>query len=173
MGSQKGSPYQFSPVTSTNVGIRPQNSLTFSLNSFSTLVKNVKFVPSASPKLSKLNRDHPSKKQFFWSNPYKIKVVITSLIEMLQLPNFGHMNTSTMYLESCDKVLLVTSLTENMTSQPLFQNTVILRRPGVAIFVDIIKISTRFIKKIFKDSRKAKRVRIYELKCNLYLYFLI
>ena len=35
------------------------------------------------------------KKRFFWSNPYKIEVVITSLIEMLQLPNFGHMNTST------------------------------------------------------------------------------
>ena len=25
----------------------------------------------------------------------KIEVVITSLIEMLELPNFGHMNTST------------------------------------------------------------------------------
>ena len=31
----------------------------------------------------------------------------------------------------------------------------ILRRPGVAIFVDIIKIITMFIKKIFKDSRKV------------------
>ena len=28
-------------------------------------------------------------------------------------------------------------------------------RPGVAIFVDIIKIITMFIKKIFKDSRKV------------------
>ena len=35
------------------------------------------------------------KKQFFWSNPYIIEVVITSLIEMLELPIFGHMNTST------------------------------------------------------------------------------
>ena len=31
----------------------------------------------------------------FWSNPYKVEVIITSLIEMLQLPNFGHMTTST------------------------------------------------------------------------------
>ena len=58
-------------------------------------------------------------------------------------------------------------------SQPLFQNTVILRRPGVAIFAEIIKIITRFIKQIFKDSRKAKRIRNYGLKFNLYLYFLI
>ena len=35
------------------------------------------------------------KKRFFWSNPYKIEVMITSLIEMLELPNFGHMTAST------------------------------------------------------------------------------
>ena len=46
----------FSLVTSTNVGIRPQNS---------------------------------------WSNPYKIEVMITSLIEMLELPKFGHTTAST------------------------------------------------------------------------------
>ena len=43
------------------------------------------------------------------SNPYKIKVMITSLIEMLQLPNFGLMTTSTEQFESRDKVWLVTS----------------------------------------------------------------
>ena len=37
----------------------------------------------------------PQKKGFFWSNPYKIKVMIAFLIEMLELPNFGHMTTST------------------------------------------------------------------------------
>ena len=58
-----------------------------------------------------------------------------------------------------------------MTSQTLFQNTVILRRPGVAIFADIIKIITRFIKKISKA--QVKRIRTYASKCNLYLYFLI
>ena len=36
----------------------------------------------------------PQKKWFFWSNPYKIEVMITSLIQMLELPNFGHMTTS-------------------------------------------------------------------------------
>ena len=33
-----------------------------------------------------------------------------------------------------------------MTSQPLFKNTSILRRPGVANFADIIKIAIALIK---------------------------
>ena len=55
----------FSSVTSTNVGISPQNILTFSFNSFTTLVYNFKFVPTASPKLLNLNQDHPSNKAVF------------------------------------------------------------------------------------------------------------
>ena len=47
-----------------------------------------------------------------------------------------------------------------MTSKPLFQNIIILRRPGVAIFADIIKIMTRFIKQIFKDQEKLKELEI-------------
>ena len=95
MEGKKAPPTSFSPVTSTNVGIRPQYFLTFSFDPFATLMLNFKFVPSVSPKLLNLNQDHPSKKWFFSSNPYKIEVVIASLIEMLQLPNLGHMNTST------------------------------------------------------------------------------
>ena len=30
---------------------------------------------------------------FFWSNPCNIGVMMTSVIEMLELPNFGYMNT--------------------------------------------------------------------------------
>ena len=37
-GRQKGPPISFSSVTSTNVGISPQNFLTFSFNPFATLV---------------------------------------------------------------------------------------------------------------------------------------
>ena len=51
------------------------------------------------------------KKCFFWSNSYKIEVIITSLIEMLDLSDFGHMTTSAIQNESCDKVLLVISWT--------------------------------------------------------------
>ena len=36
----------------------------------------------------------PSKK-FFWSNPYELELMVTSLIEMTELPNFGRMTTST------------------------------------------------------------------------------
>ena len=93
-GGPKGLPTSFFSVTSTNIGIGPYDFLTFSFNSFATLVQNVKFVPSASPKLLNLDQDQPSKKQFFWSNPYKIEVMITFLIEMLQLPNFSHMTAS-------------------------------------------------------------------------------
>ena len=54
-----------------------------------------------------------------------------------------------------------------------FQNIFLLRRPGVAIFADIIKIVTMFIKTTLKDSIKVRRIRNYVSKWNLYLYFLI
>ena len=113
------------------------------------------------------------KKWFFWSNPYKVEVMITSLIEMLKLPKIGNMTTSTILFESCEKILLVTSHTEVMTSSPLFQNIFISRRPRVANFADIIKNSTMFTETTSEDSKKFIRSRIYALKCNLYLYFLI
>ena len=40
-------------------------------------------MPSVTPK--------KQKKWFFWSIPYKIEIIMTSVIEMLELPNFGHM----------------------------------------------------------------------------------
>ena len=52
------------------------------------------------------------------------------------------------------------------------QKTLILRRPGVAIFADIDKIVTTFIKTILKYSRKVRKIRSYVSKWNLYLYFL-
>ena len=54
------------------------------------------------------------KKWFFWSNAYKIEVMITSLIEVEQLQIFGHMATSTSH--SRDIILLVTSWREIMAS---------------------------------------------------------
>ena len=64
-GGKKAPLTSFSPVTSTNVGFGPQNFLTFSFNPFATLLQNVKFVPSTSPKLLNLNQDHPSEKAIF------------------------------------------------------------------------------------------------------------
>ena len=63
-----------------------------------------------------------------------------------------------------------------MTSQPFFQKTFLLRRTGVAIFADIIKFVTMFIKATLKGSKQVRRNRNYVPKCesmNLYLYFLI
>ena len=62
---RKGLPTSFSPVTSTNVEIGPQNFLIFIFNLFATLVQNFKFVPSANRKLLNFNQDHPSKKVIF------------------------------------------------------------------------------------------------------------
>ena len=53
------------------------------------------------------------------------------------------------------------------------KKNVILRRPGAAIFPDIINTVTIFIKTIFKDSVKVKRTRHYVSKCKLCLYFWI
>ena len=52
-------------------------------------------------------------------------------------------------------------------------NYPILRRPGVAIFADIIKVVTTFSKSIIKDARKVKKIRSYVSKSNLYLFFLM
>ena len=54
-----------------------------------------------------LNQDHLSRKLFFWSNPYKVDVLITSLTEMLEIPNF--VQTPTILSESRNKILLVMS----------------------------------------------------------------
>ena len=35
-----------------------------------------------------------NKCQLSWLNPYKIEVMITSLVEMLELPNFGQATAS-------------------------------------------------------------------------------
>ena len=52
-----------------------------------------------------------------------------------------------------------------MTSWNLIENAFILRRPRVAIFGDIIKIATLFIKEIFEDSKRVKRTRNYVSIC--------
>ena len=70
-----------------------QNFIIFSFNPFTTLVQNFKSTPSASPKLLNLNQEYPSK-NLFWSNTYKIEVMkMLEKMEMLELPNFGHMPT--------------------------------------------------------------------------------
>ena len=67
-----------------------------SFNLLDTLVETFKAKVSAIPKLLNLNQDRLTKKWlFFWSYPYKVEVMIMSLIEMLELSNFGHMGIFT------------------------------------------------------------------------------
>ena len=51
------------------------------------------------PNYETLTKTASQKKCFFRSNPYEIEVMVTSVIEMLELPNFGHMATSTIQFE--------------------------------------------------------------------------
>ena len=51
----------------------------------------------------------------------------------------------------------MTSLTQIMTSYPLFQNTFILRSPEVASSPDIIKIAIMLNKTTLRDSKKVKK----------------
>ena len=50
-------------------------------------------------------------------------------------------------------------MSENMTSKTLFQNSLILRRAGVANFADISKIAVILVKETCKDSNKVKIIR--------------
>ena len=89
--------FLLSPVTSANVGIRPQN---FLLVSYWCKISGSDLLPV--PNYWTWTKTAPQKKWFFWSDLYKIEVMITSLIEMLELTNFGHMTTSTIQFDSPD-----------------------------------------------------------------------
>ena len=86
---------RFSPATSTNVGVNLQNFLTFSFKTFATLVEISRPFLVPVPNYWAWTKTTPQKKWFFWSNPYKIDVMITFLIEVLQLTNFGYMRIFT------------------------------------------------------------------------------
>ena len=54
--------------------------------------------------------------------------MVTYLMEMRDLPNFGHTTTFAIKFESRNKILLLTLGTKIMTLLPLYQNTFIIRR---------------------------------------------
>ena len=93
-GAKKAAPTSFSFVTSAKVGNRPRNWILFlSLLPLLCKISSSYLVPV--PNYWTWTKTTPQKKRFFWSNPYKIEVIITSLTEMLELPNFGCMTTFT------------------------------------------------------------------------------
>ena len=83
-GSKKATPANFFHLTSPNLGIGKENLPTFSFNHFAILVSN-----SSSYLVSVPNC------QSQVSVPNKLEIMITTLIEMLQLPNLGRVTTTT------------------------------------------------------------------------------
>ena len=152
---KKGSPTSFSPVASTNVGISPR----LLPNSFKISSSYLVSVPNHGT----CTKTTPQKKQFFWSNPYKLEVMITSLIQMLggyqTLVKWPHLQYD---LNHVIKFYWWHHWQKLWRHNLFFQNTFILRR-----------LLTMFIKTIFKDLIKVKRIRNYVTKCSLYLHFLI
>ena len=79
--------------------------------------------------------------------------MITSLIEMLELPNFGHMITSTIYFESRDRILVKSILLtpskippclleQPLKNQKKFKNLeIFIKMPSTPVFPDITKIA--------------------------------
>ena len=87
---------------------------------------------------------------FFWSNLYKIEMTITSLIVMLELPNFGRV-IKFFWWRPGQK-----SWRHNLhTEMLLFSEDLQL-----ANFADIIKILTMFVETSFKRSKKLKGLQI-------------
>ena len=66
--------------------------------------------------------------KWHWSKPYKIEVIITSLTEMLELPNFGHMTTFTLQFELRDKIGLVTLWAKNYNVITFFSKCLCLKK---------------------------------------------
>ena len=77
-------PTSFPLVTSRNVRISPQNFMTFSFNPLPHWCKISSLYLMPVSNYSTWAKTTPQKKQFLWSNPYKIEVVITSVVEMLE-----------------------------------------------------------------------------------------
>ena len=115
-GGQKGTPIGLSFATSTNLGFSPKNIwlLVLLLLSHWGKISRPLIVPV--PNYWIWTKTNSQKIGVFLLNLYNIEVMITSLIEMLELSNFGHMTTCTVQFSSHKKVLLVMSYTGNMTS---------------------------------------------------------
>ena len=74
--------------------------------------------------------------------------MITSLIEMLELPNFRYMTTLHYNLNHVIKFFIDKSY-DVITFINVFINVFILRRSRIANFTDIIKTATMFSKTTF------------------------
>ena len=93
-GGQKASPTSFFPLRSVNVKISPDNRF-LDLIILPNWCKISRLYLALVPNYWTWNKNISQKNWFSWLNPYEIEVMITSLKETLDLPNFGHMITCT------------------------------------------------------------------------------
>ena len=94
-GRPKSPPTSFFSVTSAKVGISPQNFLILVLALLPHWCKISSSYLVPVPNYWTWIKTAPQKPSFFWSNPYKIDIMITSLIEILELPILAHMTLFT------------------------------------------------------------------------------
>ena len=92
---QKKAPYQFFPCNFYKRKNYPPKAFHSQFQPFCHIGVKFQVCTQCQSQVIELNEDHPSKKWFSWSNLYKIEVMITSLIEMLELPIFDNMTTPT------------------------------------------------------------------------------
>ena len=84
--------------------------------------------------------------------------MITSLIEMLELPNFCQITTSTIWFDSCGKIF--DDVMDKIYDVIAFISKYLLRRPRLTNFVDIIEIATMFSKTTFNVKKMLKELEI-------------
>ena len=103
----------------------------------------------------------PHEKWFFWSNPYKIQVMITSLYRnarVIKLWSHDHTyNIIWITWHSFDGDVI----DRNYDVISFFSKHLYFAKTWGSHFADIIKIGTILNKTMFKDLRKVKRIRNY------------
>ena len=90
---------------------------------------------------------------------------MTSVIEMLELPNFGHMNTSTIQFESHDKIFQ-NAVDTNYDVVTFISKYIYFKK--AQSFVEIIKTIIT-VKAVFKDSKKVKKLEVMH-QSAIYIY---
>ena len=135
---------QFSNVKSTNEGNSPKNFLTFCFKHFAWECNISRPYLVLVPIYWTWTKSIPQKKLFFWSNSYKLEFMITSLKEILELPNFGHVNTSRRWFESRNKFCWWRH-GKKFWRHYLYFKILFWRELREANFAEIIKIKSIFI----------------------------
>ena len=88
---------------------------------------------------------------------------MTSVIEMLELPNFGHMNT--IQFESHDKIFQ-NAVDTNYDVVTFISKYIYFKK--AQSFVEIIKTIIT-VKAVFKDSKKVKKLEVMH-QSAIYIY---